>query len=470
MLNIKQDRAYFFHIVFMISYAVFLFFFDIIYYNNTLLLAVLAVISLCYVFFDLKSRQACLSTYKIDTLVLFTVINIISAVINIRYGFSDNIFCMFTFFTNYIVFYSISGYKSESLMQQLFKVVTHTMILFYTGAVLFSMLQFAADISHVRYSDIVNMRQGFIDARLFGIFSDPNYASVCCLVLAMICIYYLYKTKDRLYKWVYGICSLLFYFYVILSGSRTAVLCIIGSFAVGGYFFGYKHFYKKNWSSIKKHSVCVLTGILITCSAYGITEITQAGLSYVPMAVSYFTDDPETTAPVSLVREDVADNDDVTNNRFTIWAGAFEVFKLTPLFGTSPRNFVAYARDKLPAGYIAQTGYAVHNSIFETFVLSGFLGGGLFLLFIFSCAYHTFKHLYTKPEENFPEVFLGTVIIIVMMISALTLSMLFHNRCTYNMLFWLTMGFLTYYTCPKDRESMTLKIFNRFFGKLLKRS
>ncbi|WP_284943231.1 O-antigen ligase family protein, partial [Enterococcus faecalis] len=52
--------------------------------------------------------------------------------------------------------------------------------------------------------------------------------------------------------------------------------------------------------------------------------------------------------PISLDRKDVVDNSDISNMRFSIWKSSVEIFKTSPIYGTSPRNLLSYAHDKLP--------------------------------------------------------------------------------------------------------------------------
>ena len=40
--------------------------------------------------------------------------------------------------------------------------------------------------------------------------------------------------------------------------------------------------------------------------------------------------------------------------RFSIWKSSVEIFKTSPIYGTSPRNLLSYAHDKLPNTFISQ--------------------------------------------------------------------------------------------------------------------
>ena len=86
---------------------------------------------------------------------------------------------------------------------------------------------------------------------------------------------------------------------------------------------------------------------------------------------------------VDLTRPDVAKSTDVSNLRFTIWKSAIEIFQSSWLFGTSPKNMIAYAQDILPNTYIAQRNFSVHNAYLNTLASTGILGGITFVVFLF---------------------------------------------------------------------------------------
>ena len=70
----------------------------------------------------------------------------------------------------------------------------------------------------------------------------------------------------------------------------------------------------------------------------------------------------ERKEPISLDRKDVVDNSDISNMRFSIWKSSVEIFKTSPIYGTSPRNLLSYAHDKLPNTFISQKSIVVHNT------------------------------------------------------------------------------------------------------------
>jgi O-antigen ligase len=78
---------------------------------------------------------------------------------------------------------------------------------------------------------------------------------------------------------------------------------------------------------------------------------------------------------INTVRLDIAQSGDISNLRFKIWLSAWELFKTTPIFGTSPRGIVEYAKNVLPDTFIAvKNYYFVHNTYIGAFVYTGIFG------------------------------------------------------------------------------------------------
>lgn len=460
MLMEKKDKLIIFQEIFIGIYICVLFAIEIANLYSVLIIGGLAVFSAAYVLTDFFKGANFLRSYKIDFLILFLGINVLSMLVNYKYGLTENILSLFTLFVDFFILYNVGGSRSEKQVNRFFYAVSHVFILLYTSAALFSLMGFCLQHENVFYIGERMFRHGFVENRLFGIFPDPNYAAINCIVVAMICVYYAIKNNDKLITFFYYSFAAINLCYMILSGSRTGMLSLLGGILVCGYFYAFRK-YRHKESRVRRQAICVATAIIMTAIALVAMEGLRFGLTYIPPVIGAIRGN-EMTRPVSLARDDVEQSEDYSNNRLKIWKSAFRVFVSKPLVGTSPRNMTAYAQDQFPASYIATSKYMVHNSLFETLVFSGLMGFTVLCVFIGSCAYHTFKHLYTRPDDHFPEVILGTMIIITMMVSSLTLSALFYNRGGYNSLFWLSLGYLTYFTCPK-RESNTLKISKKLF-------
>lgn len=463
MLLLNKNRLMTFHKIIIACFICMLYAMELLKCYNVIIILVIAILSLSYSILNIANECSIFKSYKIDLLILFGIIVVLSMTVNFKYGITDNLLSLFIIFLDYIIFYSIGSKKNELQVKELFSFSTHLVIFFQTALSVFSFLMYSMQLSNVMYIEDSMIRQGFMEGRLFGIFGDPNYSAVISLIVLILCVYYFVKNKDKLHRALYCIAIFANICYMILSGSRTALLSAIISIFIGGYFWTLKKLINKNNKFIKQ-AICVFSAIFITLISLSAFELTRFGLSFIPSAVSY-VQNPNITKEMrqlSLAREDVQDTEDYSNNRINIWSSALTIFKQKPLLGTSTRNMVSFAQSEMPATYIATSKYMIHNSFLEVLVFNGLIGFSVMALFICFCAYHTFKHLFTNINDHFPEVLLGTMIIVSLMTSGLTLSGLFYNRGEWNMLFWLTLGYLTFFTCPKE-ESISFKLLNRIF-------
>lgn len=429
---------------------------------NFLMIVAIALATGVYILGDLRNSRSVLRTYKLDLLLLFMGVNILSMIVNLRYGISDNLFFLFTLILDYFILYSIGANKSEINLKKIFNTVSHTFIILYTLWALLSFFTFCIGykLSYINEENLI--RRGFVDNRLFGFFGDPNYAATNCFAICCLCVYFAFKAKSKLTRGLYIASSCMLIFYLVLSGSRTALLSGYVAIIFGSFFFAYKIFQNK-YSFFKRNLLCVMVSVILTFSAIGTVDVLRFALPYIPSGISYFLNH-ERVEVKTLAREDVEEGEDYSNNRLKIWSAAFDIYKSKPIIGTSPRNLVAYAQKTYPENYIAQSKYMVHNGLFEILVFNGILGFSILCMFIGCCAFRSFQHILTKTNDHFAEVLLGIMVIITLMTSTMTLSGLFYNRGIYNSLFWATLGMLTYYTCPKPKNR-TLKLFYKIFKR-----
>ena len=157
----------------------------------------------------------------------------LSSLTNIRYGMVDNLKTMVWTCIHLFLVYSIvprlGGEKGERFVRR----VLWGIGALWTVCVLISVAQYVFQISYreMMHADLWK-RQGFVDNRLFGLFSDPNAAALMsiCLVFAII---YLMETDKCVWKRCIGVGAVVLHCaYIILSGSRTAVICLLIGAAV----------------------------------------------------------------------------------------------------------------------------------------------------------------------------------------------------------------------------------------------
>ncbi len=121
-----------------------------------------------------------------------------------------------------------------------------------------SLAQYLLDIQYRTLNPIGNtVRQGIVDGRLFGIFSDPNFAAFYFLFSAdAACIHFLLP-KNRILRIYIGISAVLNIAYIVFSNSRTVFLCVIGTVFFFVLLLTYRRYIADGRTSVKRFlSLC----------------------------------------------------------------------------------------------------------------------------------------------------------------------------------------------------------------------
>lgn len=414
---------------------------------NSLIFNALAGVGflLClYSFFLAGKRFFCL-----DNLLLsgFLVVCVISSILNMEYGISDNVKTIVWTAIQFFVLYGITWKMSrEEIKNEFFRLADVLSVIWFCGIAV-SLYQFLFQIEYIVPYQEYKRRQGFIDARLFGIFTDPNFAavtSVCVIVFSLIGFR---RSHNRLVRIFYVVNCVFQFFYIVLSGSRTAELA--GLIAAFLYVFGCLHRKAQGKSlSQAKKTVLPLAGALLCCViVMACVETTKYVSTFVPRLFS----GDVVQKPVNLHREDVEESSDISNLRLEIWGDVITVWSSKPVFGTSPRNLTAYAKEKIPGSLMAKKGYAAHNGYLAVLAGSGIVGSIVMLAFIILILRRAYRYMLERFNAGIPSLFMTFLIILaVIAASAITLQDIFFVNTLNTALFWLVLGYLMQYTQAED--------------------
>ncbi len=309
----------------------------------------------------------------------FVIILGISTLSNLKYGFIDNALGVITFVTQLIVFYFLPITMPTELIHKCIRHIGLFGSILWTPACIISLYQYVCNITYRTLNPTGNeVRQGITDGRLFGIFSDPNFAAFTSLVLIILLAYTWHNTGK---KWVRTYCIINIasnIFYLIMSNSRTIYIAAVGTIL----FFVFFTTYEKEKSddlrmghfilSLCKRGLLAIIGIL---AIYAIV--------FFPLQAVGQLSVPERKV-ADMVREDVT-TDNITNNRSTIWKHYLTLYKDKPVFGFSVRSALPYASDNYPGSYLDTTQYVTHNGYISLLVETGFTGFatmGAFLILV----------------------------------------------------------------------------------------
>ncbi|MGG5320224.1 O-antigen ligase family protein [Enterococcus sp. DIV2381] len=387
-------------------------------------------------------------------LVLFVMILLISALVNHSYAFSENIKliiwqCIF-FFCVFEV-----GRKNDKRVFDAFErvlIFTWTILVVIGLYLFFARVNFSVPVDSLYYG----MRIGFYENRLYGIFVDPNYACTVSLVCAVIALKNLWNTSYIWKKLLFISILLLQLSYVALSGSRSGTIQLVAATFFGLFFLCWYIQTKKNKSNFKKIASAILVSLFFSGIAFSSIDIIKNSYIQVantievskPKLVSKF--EAETSSqkvsdkPLSAKRPDVVESNDVSNSRFDLWESAVELMRESPIFGTTPRGFVAFAKDKIPNTYIAKTGQTPHSAIFYLLAATGITGTIVFAVFIFIKIWKSLIILFDANKDNYIDFLMNNQIVLIILVSSLLITEIVLTRRSATFIFWLYLGKLQY--------------------------
>lgn len=313
---------------------------------------------------------------------------------------------------------------------------------------------YTASLSKIYYG----VRIGMVQNRLYGFFVEPNFAANLSDITILLMVDRALKTTNR-GKIGYGILIFLQFLYVVLSGSRSALLnlCLvtfIGLFLIVRYQNRLKSILVKWTKSIAISLVSVLL-------LFGLSEGVKIVMPHlvVTTQISFLdkmgSQTNKKSKDVSLEREDITENGDTSNGRFSLWKSALEIGESSPIYGGSPRNFINYARKELPHTYIAYAGQTPHNLFLLTLVSTGLLGLIPLIGFLFAKFWTLAKSLFAaRGLEDISFIIFGLIVIDMFVFGCVMPDVIFENRIG-AFCFWLFLGIVSFGAAPKrDRLEM----------------
>lgn len=398
----------------------------------TLGMTLLGVLLGLYNFFV---KKAYLFVRKIEYLIIFFAMNIITSLLVIKYGFSTNIKNLVVFFIYffaiYPIFQSFSKEKSRTLFNVFFSVITIS----NTVGVFFSLVQFFMLIGY-RVFDYKGLliRQGFVESRLFGILASPNYLSIISLIV----IIYLWMRLSVLNKIVktLAISSIVLNFaYIVLSGSRTTYICLV----VAAFLYSLIKFEYSN--KAKSFVTVLLTVGLVFVSYNGVKYGSDLYLKAHSAEIRLNKEKGENNN-LTLERTDTSE-ENISNNRFAIWQSTASFIPKRPLFGYSAGNWYELGKTYDASAYIIEKHYLTHNGYLELIFYNGILGFLPFAAFMISFIWSSIKKFLKDKKNNIldNELISGLLMTVVILISNLFLSSTLYGISLLGCILFLISGY-----------------------------
>lgn len=377
--------------------------------------------------------------------LLFLVSMIISMAVNIRYGIGSNLKILIWTVIQFGCLYLFDPERPEEVYKQ--ELVRTSWVISVLGFV-FNIISigmlFSFYTAFREVADGTSFLIGYASwGRLYGVFADPNYASVFSCIAVIAGIYLLMLTKEkkkRVFLWIANITSFLF---IIFSASRTGL--VVSCVGLGLYAFQYM--------LLKKKGLLKAIGavFLVIAMIFGVQKASIAGVSlYSKVTAEMRVKNEDKSSEEVKIGRDSELSGDISNRRFDIWKDAVAVVKQEPVFGITFGNIVPYVKDKLPDAYIITNDFQVfnafHNMFLDLLACQGLAGFVIFLSIIVCSLWYTLKCRSKQSEEDQKRcIFLFSACSAIVVSSLFVSEILYvHNLCT--VVFWTLWGYLVYFS------------------------
>lgn len=397
-------------------------------------------------FFNFKSRSFPYSIL-LSVYVFFLIITII---INRQYGVGENLKVLMWSLIQYFVIYQFAydNPKFEKFFDRISLGFIYSWFILSLG----SLVLFFCKFGYEKYYDARHrIRIGFLESRLFGLFSDVNNGAIAALAVIILAIYFLYQRRFKgINKFVLFFSIPIQFAFIVLSGSRSTYLIAIVIVAIGT-FFTVISFSKLNNVFHKSLLALIYSGVfvigfivLFNFIKWGFQEIlphlNEVKFGEINNKITKKNVYPDNNTVDTLVRKDVADNSDVSNARLSIWKSAFDLFKTKMLIGISPKNIVPYAQTVIPDGYIAKVQIAIHNAFLNVLTSTGILGFIPFISFLMkSVAVNIKRFVRVKFNISNFHFFYCLILLAYILYAALNNELVYENTIG-TFVFWLFLG------------------------------
>ena len=387
--------------------------------------------------YNLVIKKVYLKIKTIEYLLLFFTFNIITSILVISYGYSTNIKNTLIFYIYFLTVFPIFTGVTREEGKKIYDYFFYTVTVLNTFGVLVSLIQFIL-LKGYRVHDYKGLyiRQGFVESRLFGILASPNFLSLISLIVIIFLITKI-GSFIKVYKNISILAIVLNFIYIVLSGSRTAFICMMIAVVI----YSIVIFYQKgNTKSLLK----VVMAIIVVLFSYKAVNFTsEQYLKYNKERLEAQDKKLENKDNnLSLERTDTSE-ENISNNRFAIWKSTASFVPKKPIFGYSGGNWYEIGKKTNPEEYIIKEHYLTHNGYLEILFyngIAGFISMGIFVLSFFLSMV---KRLIRDKKEDLVNKDLLSIIMIlvVILVSNLFLSSTFYGISLLGIILFLMAGY-----------------------------
>ena len=387
--------------------------------------------------YNLVIKKVYLKIKTIEYLLLFFAFNIITSILVISYGYSTNIKNTLVFFIYFLTVFPIFTGITREEGKKIYDYFFYTVTVLNTFGVLVSLIQFVL-LKGYRVHDYKGLyiRQGFVESRLFGILASPNFLSLISLIVIIFLVLKI-CSFEKVYRFIGIVVIALNFIYIVLSGSRTAFICMM----IAATIYSIVMFYQKG--NIRSLFKVVLAIVVVIFSYKAVNFTSEQYLKYNKERLEAQDKKLENKDNnLSLERTDTSE-ENISNNRFAIWKSTASFIPKKPIFGYSGGNWYEIGKKTNPDEYIIKEHYLTHNGYLEILFyngLAGFISMGVFVLSFFISMV---KRIFRDKKEGLVNKDLLSIVIILMVIlvSNLFLSSTFYGISLLGIILFLMAGY-----------------------------
>ncbi len=397
-----------------------------------------------------------IKSYACVFLILFCVSLLISAFLNREYGILESIQSFAWTTLQFGLLYMTDSDRSPADLKREFNVLAGVFVGYIFLANLIGIGMFLANYGTFGPFSFNGNIIGFVWGRLWGVYSDPNNGSAMTS-LAVVFSLGILCSPLRKKRWLSAgmiINIILSYGYIMLSDSRTGMVCIIAGVAVFLFMRFYTHsFAGKLQKPALRAIVSMILAVAVSVACFESMQLVKKGYNFAIEKIIEQQGDAageeDADTPALITGRDQADTEtDISNRRFSLWESGIEIWKTSPIFGVSQRYIKQYALDKLPDTYMVNNDSgefdSTHNMFLDVLVGQGVVGLGILLAFFGSVAWLLIKR-FLRDKQNIKSVYYITLFsgLVVLSCSCMfVLDVLYLNSAS-TFMFWSMLGLFT---------------------------
>lgn len=390
-------------------------------------------------------------------LVLFCGSFVVSIGVNYKYGMamSDMKWVVWTSVLFFLL-YVCDTKKDTDYYKREFNIFSHIMIVY-------GVIAFVASVCLMfgHYGEVVatpegeHIVRGFQWGRLWGIYTDPNYGGVVCVLLIVLSIYYACRKKGWI-RYIYIANVIINYVFMTFTDSRTAELALIVGVIFMVIMFCLE---RKEWRVFRRVITAILImivtiGVIIPSSKFLKAEYNFKIQKEINIEQAKKAKEAKKVPNAAKKSQAVSDKEnrkknleqDVSNGRFHIWKSGIEVWKTSPVVGVGYNSILPYAKEHTPDTYILSKNYmSLHNGYLNILVYQGLLGAIIAGVFFLSVIFYQWKCLFKIKEEDRSYIAILYTCVLVVGVSMMFLAEGLYTNSPGAYVLWAFLGYIMHY-------------------------